>query len=149
MLKKYAYAWITLAFFTVSIGLHWMFGWFAFVEEQSSHGQAAELSPYLVEMGRDTFENWQSEFLQLLWQVAGLAILLHVGSPQSKEGDDRMEAKIDAILLAVDPEKGNRLLDEIDDEYEGRHTDSRFVRLLEQGKDRRSAHAQARDSERT
>lgn len=28
-------------------------------------------------MMRDTFENWQSEFLQLLWQVAGLAILLH------------------------------------------------------------------------
>ena len=37
--------------------------------------------------------------------VAGLALLLHVGSPQSKEGDDRMEAKIDAILLAVEPNK--------------------------------------------
>jgi hypothetical protein len=37
-------------------------------------------------MMRDTLENWQSEFLQLIWQVAGLAILLHVGSPQSKRG---------------------------------------------------------------
>jgi hypothetical protein len=63
--------------------------------------------------------------------VAGLAILLHVGSPQSKEGDDRMEAKIDAILLAVEPKKGDRMLDEIDREYEGRHTDARFVRALE------------------
>jgi len=27
MLKKYAYAWITLVFFTVSIALHWGFGW--------------------------------------------------------------------------------------------------------------------------
>src|SRR5690606_40739315 len=78
MLKKYAYAWITLAFFTVSITLHWIFGWFAFVDEQSAHGQAAELSPYLLEMGRDTFENWQSEFLQLLWQVVGLAYFLYV-----------------------------------------------------------------------
>lgn len=26
---------------------------------------------YVVEMLRDTFENWQSEFLQLLWQVVG------------------------------------------------------------------------------
>lgn len=83
-------------------------------------------------MMRDTFENWQSEFLQLLWQVAGLAILLHVGSPQSKEGDDRMEVKIDAILPAVEPKRGDKLLTDIDDEYEGRHTDSRFVRMLEQ-----------------
>ena len=36
-----------------------------------------------------------SRILQLLWQVAGLAILLHVGSPQAKEGDDRMEAKLE------------------------------------------------------
>jgi hypothetical protein len=85
---------------------------------------------YTVQMMRDTLENWQSEFLQLLWQVAGLALLLHVGSPQSKEGDDRMEAKIDAILLTVDPKKGDAILEEIDDEYEGRHTDARFVRML-------------------
>ena len=121
MLKKYAYAWITLAFFTVSIGLHWVFGWFAFVEEQSSHGQAAELSPYLIEMGRDTFENWQSEFLQLLWQVVGLAYFLYVGSPSSKENDDRMEAKIDAILEFVGKEKGKKLIKAIDDSHLRHH----------------------------
>ena len=121
MLKKYAYAWITLGFFTVSIGLHWIFGWFAFVEEQSSHGQAAELSPYLIEMGRDTFENWQSEFLQLLWQVVGLAYFLYVGSPSSKENDDRMEAKIDAILEFVGKEKGKKLIKAIDDSHLRHH----------------------------
>lgn len=52
MLKKYAYAWITLAFFTVSIALHWGFGWLAYVDDQTSHGQAVRLSPYLVEIGR-------------------------------------------------------------------------------------------------
>lgn len=41
-------------------------------------------------MSRDTLENWQSEFLQLVWQVAGLTYLLYVGSPQSKEEDDRL-----------------------------------------------------------
>ena len=82
-------------------------------------------------MTRDTLENRQSEFLQLLWQVAGLALLLHVGSPQSKEGDDRMEAKLDAILLAVEPRKADKLLEEIDQAYEGRHTDRRFVEQLE------------------
>jgi hypothetical protein len=59
----------------------------------------------------------------------GLALLLHVGSPQSKEGDDRMEAKIDAILAAVDPKSADKIIDEIDREYAGRHTDPRWKKL--------------------
>jgi hypothetical protein len=100
------------------------------VSEQQAHQQPIVASEYTVQMLRDTLENWQSEFLQLVWQVAGLALLLHVGSPQSKEGDDRMEAKIDAILLAVEPKKGERMLEEIDRDYEGRHTDTRHVEQL-------------------
>jgi hypothetical protein len=34
--------------------------------------------------------------------VSGLALLFHIGSPQSKEGNDRLEEKIDLILEAVD-----------------------------------------------
>ena len=78
-------------------------------------------------MSRDTFENWQSEFLQLLWQVGGLAILLYVGSPQSKEGDDRMEAKIDEILRKVDPQNAERIIQTLDDDYAGRRTDARHA----------------------
>lgn len=129
--SRYGFAWITAALFVITLTGHWIFGWFAYVDEQLAHQQPVSASQYSVQMMRDTFENWQSEFLQLLWQVAGLALLLHVGSPQSKEGDDRMEAKIDAILLAVEPKKGDKLIDEIDQEYEGRHTDARFVRRLE------------------
>ena len=128
---RYGFAWVTSALFLITLSGHWIFGWFAYANEQLAHQQPVEIGDYAVQMMRDTLENWQSEFLQLLWQVAGLAILLHVGSPQSKEGDDRMEAKIDAILLAVEPKKGDRLLTEIDEEYEGRHTDTRFVRMLE------------------
>ncbi len=124
-MKKYAYAWITLGFFAVSITLHWMFGWFAFVDEAQQHGEVAQLTPYLVEMGRDTFENWQSEFLQLLWQVVGLAYFLYVGSPSSKENDDRVEAKIDALLELVGREKGVALVESIDREHlrRGGHAD--------------------------
>lgn len=125
MLRKYAYAWITLAFFTVSIGLHWGFGWFAFVDEAQSHGEAPELGPYLVEMGRDTFENWQSEFLQLLWQVVGLAYFLYVGSPSSKENDDRMEAKIDALLELVGEDRGKALIDQLDQKHLRHHGHAR------------------------
>ena len=129
--KRYGFAWVTGALFLITLSGHWIFGWFAYVSEQQAHQQPIEFGAYTIQMMRDTLENWQSEFLQLISQVAGLAILLHVGSPQSKEGDDRMEAKIDAILLAVEPKKGNELLDSIDDEYEGRHTDARFVKELE------------------
>jgi hypothetical protein len=128
--KRYGFAWITGGFFLISLAGHWLFGWFAYISEQQAHQQPIEVSQYTIQMLRDTLENWQSEFLQLLWQVAGLALLLHVGSPQSKEGDDRMEAKIDAILLAVEPKKAGSMLEEIDRDYAGRHTDARYVQKL-------------------
>ena len=56
MFRRYAYGWITLAFFLGSFLLHWYFGWNAFVEEQMSHGQTPETGAYLNEMMRDTFE---------------------------------------------------------------------------------------------
>jgi hypothetical protein len=127
--KRYGYGWVTLGFFLISIVGHWLFGWFAYVDEQLGHAQPVVMSTYLIEMGRDTLENWQSEFLQLIWQIGGLAMLLWVGSPQSKEGDDRMEAKIDAILQAVDPKNADKLIEEIDTEFAGRHTDPRHMRL--------------------
>lgn len=120
-MKKYAYGWLTLGFFVVSFGLHWTFGWFAFMDEARGHGQAAELAPYLTEMARDTFENWQSEFLQLLWQVVGLAYFLYVGSPSSKENDDRVEAKIDALLELVGKERGLKLIEAIDESHLRHH----------------------------
>lgn len=122
----YSYGWITLAFFAFSLFGHWLFGWFAYADEQASHGQPADVGGYTVEMLRDTFENWQSEFLQLIWQVGGLAYFLYLGSPQSKEGDDRVEAKIEAVLRRVDPAGAEAAIREIDEVYEGRHTDHRL-----------------------
>ena len=123
--KGYGYAWVTLGFFLISLVGHWFFGWFAYVAEQQAHAQPIQVSEYLVELLRDTFENWQSEFLQLLWQVGGLAILLYVGSPQSKEGDDRMEAKLDEILRRVDPQNGESIIRSLDNDCGDRHTDAR------------------------
>jgi hypothetical protein len=116
-MKKYAYAWLTAGFFLVSIILHWVFGWYAYVDDQQTHAAQPDLAAYLVEMGRDTFENWQSEFLQLLWQVVGLAYFLYVGSPSSKENDDRTEAKIDALIRLVGQERGEALIAELDERY--------------------------------
>ncbi|WP_328717934.1 DUF6766 family protein [Ensifer adhaerens] len=95
---------------------------FAYVDQQSALGQSPETAAYVIEMSRDTLENWQSEFLQLLWQVGGLAFFLFVGSPQSKEGTDRVEAKLDELLKPLDPEKGKAVIDRLDDHYGGRPT---------------------------
>jgi hypothetical protein len=114
---KYGYLWVTLAFFLISLIGHWTFAWFAFAEEQSAHNQPVEVSSYIIETSRDTLENWQSEFLQLIWQVAGLALLLYVGSPQSREEDERMEEKMDAILRTVDKTNGENVIKELDRKY--------------------------------
>jgi len=114
MLRKYAYGWLTLGFFLGSLVLHWLFGWYAFADEARQHGQLPDAAGYLNEMLRDTFENWQSEFLQLLWQVVGLAYFLYVGSPSSKENDDRVELKIDALLRQAGLDQEGR---EIDDSH--------------------------------
>jgi hypothetical protein len=117
LVRAYGYAWVTAGFFLISILGHWLFGWFAFVSEQQAHAQPIEVSEYIIEMTRDTLENWQSEFLQLLWQVAGLAILLHVGSPQSKEGSERVEAKIDELLRCVEPKEADKLIAKLDRDF--------------------------------
>ena len=114
--KKYGYAWATLFLFAFSLAGHWLFGWYAFIEEQQEHGMTPEVASYTIQMMRDTLENWQSEFLQLIWQVAGLAYLFYLGSPQSKEGDDRKEEKLDAILRAV-AKDGDDTIKSLDRKY--------------------------------
>lgn len=127
-LGKYSYAWITLAFFAVSLVLHWYFGWQAFQDEAREHGQAPQLFAFAIEAARDTFENWQSEFLQLLWQVVGLAYFLYLGSPSSKENDDRLEAKIDELLRQQMGPSADDKIAEIDRDYLRHHGHARPIR---------------------
>jgi hypothetical protein len=101
--KKYGYFWITLILFSRSILGHWYFG---FVTDQSWQ-----------ENLRDTFENWQSEFLQLMWQVGGLAYLWYVGSPQSKEEEERNTEILQWIAKKVDPDGAEEFLAEMENKY--------------------------------
>lgn len=116
-MKRYAYGWLTVAFFLISIVGHWVFGWFAYLDEQAALHASPAVSGYLVEMLRDTFENWQSEFLQLIWQVVGLAYFLYVGSPASKENDDRAEAKLDALIRLIGRDRAEGIIADIDQRY--------------------------------
>lgn len=115
--SKYGYGWITAAIFLITFAGHWLFAWPAYVAEQEEHNQEITFQGYFNQTARDTLENWQSEFLQLIWQVAGLAYLFYVGSPQSKEEDERLEEKIDAILKKLDPEQGDEVIKQLDKKY--------------------------------
>jgi hypothetical protein len=114
---SYGFLWVTLALFLVTLAGHWVFAWFAYADEQEALGRAAEFGGYFVQTARDTLENWQSEFLQLIWQVGALSFLLYVGSPQSKEGDERKEEKLDLILKALHPDHAEKIIRELDRKY--------------------------------
>ena len=107
--SRYGYLWVTLTLFLVSIIGHWTLAWFAYLNAQAEHGAPAVASGFLIEVGRDTLENWQSEFLQLIWQISGLALLFHVRSPQSAENEARLEEKVDIILRAIDADADNKI----------------------------------------
>jgi hypothetical protein len=96
--NRRGFLWVTLGFFLISLAAHWVFAWFTYTQEQQVHSQPVQIGDYLNKTFRDVMENWQSEFLQLMWQVAGLSFLLYVGSPQSKESSERIEEKIDLIM---------------------------------------------------
>jgi hypothetical protein len=59
----------------------------------------------------------QSKSLQLMWQFGGLSFLLYVGSPQSKESEQRLEKKLDAILQKIEPEKAQEIIEQLQKEY--------------------------------
>ncbi len=78
--------------------------------EAQQHGETFQWSEFLPQFFASTFENWQSEFLQLVWQAAGLALLLFWGSSQSREEGERIEAKLDLLLAkqGIDPDEVTR-----------------------------------------
>ena len=96
--NRRGFLWVTLGFYLISLAAHWVFAWFTYAQEQQVHSQPVQIGDYLSKTFRDVMENWQSEFLQLMWQVAGLSFLLYVGSPQSKVSSERIEEKIDLIM---------------------------------------------------
>lgn len=76
--------------------------WRTFVQNQHEHNQPVVVGEFVMDFGQSTLENWQSEFLQLFSFVVLAAIFIHRGSAESKDSDDRMEAKLDRIVKKLD-----------------------------------------------
>jgi hypothetical protein len=103
----YSFGLITGALFVLSWLGQFVFQVATVSNEAAEHNQSFSWSEFWPQFFSSTFENWQSEFLQLLWQAVGLSFLYFWGSSQSKESDDRMERKLDALLRerSLDPDK--------------------------------------------
>ena len=103
--RSYSLSWVLGVFFLASWLLHGLTGWKAYLAEQKEHNAAAMFwgnEGFIWEFLEGTFENWQSEFLQLLSMVVLTAFLIHKGSAESRDSTDRMERKIDEIKRAIE-----------------------------------------------
>jgi hypothetical protein len=104
---------ITLALmFLFSWVLQTWMGWMEFVSEQASHGEVAQAfgdDGYFWRWGQATFENWQSEFLQVFTFIVLTTFLVHRKSHESPDNDYDTEAalrRIEAKLADLENGKG-------------------------------------------
>jgi hypothetical protein len=97
---------ITLALmFLFSLGLQTWMGWSEFVSEQQTHGEQAEAfgpDGYIWRWGESTFENWQSEFLQVFVFIVLTTFLVHRKSHESPDTDYDTEAALRRIEAKID-----------------------------------------------
>jgi Uncharacterized protein conserved in bacteria (DUF2188) len=71
--------------------------WQEYTDEQRSHNEPIELGDFSAVFSQATLENWQSEFLQLFSFTVMTALLIHKGSAESRDSDDRVEAALKRI----------------------------------------------------
>jgi hypothetical protein len=97
-MRAYSFAVVTGLMFLLAWAGQFVFQLMVATDEARSNGEAFAWSRFWPQFLASTLENWQSEALQLVWQTAGLAFLYFWGSSQSREGADRVEAKVDELL---------------------------------------------------
>lgn len=99
--RDYSLSLVLAAMFLVAWLLQTVGGWQTYASDQATHGQAASAfgpDGYFWSWLEATFENWQSEFLQLFTFVALTVVLIHRESHESRDGQDRMQEQVTEIL---------------------------------------------------
>ena len=80
-------------------------GWVEFVAQQAALGQPAEAfgdGGYVWSWAQATFENWQSEFLQVFIFIVLTTFLVHRKSHESPDTDYDSEAALRRIEAKID-----------------------------------------------
>jgi hypothetical protein len=101
IIKDYSLSITLLMLFLLSWLLQGYFQWEEFTKTQIEHKQAVKVADFVPEFFSRTFENWQSEFLQLLTFVVLTTYLIHKGSHESKDSDDKMQNMLKRIDLRL------------------------------------------------
>lgn len=96
-LKDYSLSITLLVLFLLSWILQLFFQWKEFQNNQREHNQEVQVAEFIPEFLSSTFENWQSEFLQLFSMVVLTAFLIHKGSHESKDSDEKVEQALPRI----------------------------------------------------
>jgi hypothetical protein len=103
--RDYSLSIAIAAMFIVSFVLHTIFAWLQYVADQEDQGSQPVLTGvhgFFTYFGEWTFQNWQSEFLEVLVLIVLTTYLVHKGSPESKDGDEEMRRAIDRIERKLD-----------------------------------------------
>jgi hypothetical protein len=80
-------------------------GWVEFAAEQAALGQSAQAfgdDGYIWSWAQATFENWQSEFLQVFIFIVLTTFLVHRKSHESPDTDYETEASLRRIEAKLD-----------------------------------------------
>lgn len=104
LFKNYGLSITLLILFLLSWLGQYYFQWQEFVGEQITHGQETSFTEFIPAFLSATFENWQSEFLQLLTFVALTSFLIHKGSHESKDSQDKMQRDISEMRKLLERE---------------------------------------------
>ena len=103
--RDYSLTIVVGTLFLVSFALHGVFGWWQYAADQAANGQPATVfgwDGFVIYFGEWTFQNWQSEFLEVLLIITATVYFIHKGSPESRDGDDEMKATLERIERRLD-----------------------------------------------
>jgi hypothetical protein len=103
--RNYGLSLTLVAMFLAAWTLQTWTGWAEFVSERASQGQVAQAfgpDGYIWSWAQATFENWQSEFLQVFVFIVLTTFLVHRHSHESPDTDYDTEASLRRIEAKLD-----------------------------------------------
>jgi hypothetical protein len=104
LLRDYGLSIVLAVMFLVSWLIQSLAGWAEFAADQTNQGFAPQLfgsSGYVYTWLEATFENWQSEFLQLFTFVVLTTFLIHRHSHESRDEQDQQARALEQILTRL------------------------------------------------
>jgi hypothetical protein len=97
-LRRWGAVYLLLAFFLVSWAAQFWTQALAEQQDARRHGETFRYGDFLPKFLSTTFENWQSEWLQLIVQASVLLGMKHLIFKADAEDEERIETKLDLLL---------------------------------------------------